>query len=54
MPDTDQLIEKLKHLPRGLVKFLDKWLRKLPAVKVKIDSQTESIINSLEPYGGTY
>ena len=49
MPDTDQLIEKLKYMPGGLVKFLDKWLRKLPAVNVKIDSQTESTINSLEP-----
>ena len=48
MPDMDQMIEKLKSMPRGLVHFLDKWLRKLPAVRKKIDSQTEKILNDLE------
>ena len=45
----DQMIEKLKGMPSGLVRFMDKWLRKLPAVNEEIDNQTESSINDLEP-----
>jgi len=41
-------MKKLTRMPRGLVMFMDKWLRKLPVVRKEIDSQTKSIINSLE------
>ena len=44
----DYMIEKLKGMPSGFVRFMDKWIRKLPAVREKIDSQTESIISDLE------
>jgi len=58
MPEMDQMIEKLKGMPSGLVRFLEKWLRKLPAVRKEIDSQTETIIHELElsvkPYDGKF
>jgi len=58
MPDMDQMIEKLRGMPTGLVKFMEKWLRKLPAVRKEIDTQTEEIINDLEssvkPYEGKF
>ena len=58
MPDMNQMIEKLKSMPSGLVRFMEKWLRKLPAVREEIDSQTEEIINDLEsslkPYIGKF
>ena len=54
----DQMIEKLKVMPSGLVRFMEKWLRKLPAVRKKIDSQTKAIIHDLEssvkPYDGKF
>ena len=54
----DHMIEKLKGMPSGLVHFMDKWLRKLPAVREEIDSKTESIISDLEssikPYDGEF
>lgn len=54
----DHMIEKLKGMPSGLVRFMDKWLRKLPAVREEIDSKTESIISDLEssvkPYDGEF
>ena len=48
MLDTDQMIEKLKGMPRGLVRFMEKWLRKLPAVRQEIDNQTGSILREME------
>ena len=58
MPDMDQMIEKLKVMPSGLVRFMEKWMRKLPAVKQRIDSQTKAIIHELEssvkPYEGKF
>ena len=54
----DQMIEKLKVMPSGLVQFMEKWLRKLPTVKKRIDSQTKAIIHDLEssvkPYEGKF
>ena len=54
----DQIIEKVKCMPSGLVQFLEKWVRKLPAVRKEIDSQTESIIDNLKssvkPYSGKF
>jgi len=54
----DQMIKKLKNMPSGLAHFLEKWLRKLPNVKKEIDSQAESIIDSLKssikPYEGKF
>ena len=44
----EQMIEKLKSMPRGLVSFLEKWLRKLPIVRKEINSQTKSIVRDLE------
>ena len=58
MPDLDSMIEKLKCMPSGLVRFMDKWLRKLPAVRQTIDNQTEAILHNLEssikPYEGKF
>ena len=58
MPDMDQMIEKLKVMPSGLVRFMEKWMRKLPAVRKRIDSQTKAIIHDLEssvkPYEGKF
>ena len=58
MPDMDQMIEKLKSMPNGLVQFMEKWLRKLPAVRHEIDSKTATIIRDLEssikPYEGKF
>ena len=58
MPDMDQMIEKLKSMPIGLVQFMEKWLRKLPAVRHEIDSKTANIIRDLEssvkPYEGKF
>ena len=58
MPDMNQMIEKLKGMPSGLVRFLEKWIRKLPTVKKEINSQTDSIIHDLEssvkPYGDEF
>ena len=58
MPDMDEMIEKLKVIPSGLVRFMEKWLRKLPTVKKRIDSQTNAIIHDLEssvkPYDGKF
>ena len=54
----DQIIEKVKFIPSGLVQFLEKWVRKLPVVRKEIDSQTESMIDSLKasikPYSGKF
>jgi len=49
MSAMDQMIEKVKGIPRGLVSYLEKWVRKLPSVKKEIDSQTEAMIDSLQP-----
>lgn len=55
MNGLEQKIEKLSRLPKGLVGFLEKWLRRVPAVKKEIEDQTESMITDLEhtvkPYG---
>ena len=58
MIDMDQIIEKVKFIPSGLVQFLEKWVRKLPVVRKEIDNQTESMIDSLKssikPYSGKF
>ncbi len=58
MKDMIQMIDKLKDMPSGLACFLEKWARKLPAVKMEVDSQTESIIgrlkSSVKPYQDKY
>ena len=48
MKDMIQMIDKLKDMPSGLACFLEKWARKLPVVKMRVDSQTESMIASLQ------
>ena len=42
------MIDKLKGIPTGLARYLEKWLRKLPSLQKEIDSQTEAMINSLQ------
>ncbi len=49
MSEMDQMIEKVKNMPGGLARYLEKWVRKLPSVKKEIDSQTEAMIDSLQP-----
>jgi len=44
----EQLIKKLKSMPKGLIRIADKWLWKLQPVREKIDSQTKAIISDLE------
>ena len=58
MIEIDHLINKLKNMPSGFVRFIDKWVWKLPSVKEEIDKKTESIISDLEssvkPYEGEF
>ena len=49
MSEMDQMMEKVNNLPGGLARYLEKWVRKLPSVKKEIDSQTEAMIESLQP-----
>jgi len=41
MADFDKMIENIKWMPNELVYFLEKFLRKLPAVKKEIESKTD-------------
>ena len=58
MADFDKMIENIKWMPNELVYFLEKFLRKLPAVKKEIESKTEAMIGDLEsmvkPYAGKF
>ena len=58
MADFDKMIENIKWMPNELVYFLEKFLRKLPAVKKEIESNTEAMIGDLEsmvkPYAGKF
>jgi len=58
MPNMDQMIAKVKWMPEGLTRFIEKWIRKLPSVRKEIDKQAESIVNDLEsmvkPYTGEF
>ncbi len=49
MPDLDQMVDKIKWMPIGLVQLMEKWIRKLPSVKKEIDGQTNSTVAELEP-----
>ncbi|MFQ5676532.1 MAG: aminotransferase class V-fold PLP-dependent enzyme, partial [bacterium] len=44
----DKLINKLSHLPPGLVSWIDKYLNRLPTVQRKIDQEYEGIMTELE------
>ena len=48
MSDFDQMADKIKWMPPDLIRFLEKYLRKLPSVKKEIDSQTDSMVSDLE------
>ena len=58
MSDFDQMADKIKWMPPYLIRFLEKYLRKLPSVKKEIDSQTDSMVSDLEtivkPYSGKF
>ena len=58
MTNMDQMIEKVKWMPNGLIHFMEKWIRKLPSVKKEINKQTESMASDLEsmvkPYSGEF
>ena len=58
MTNMDQIIEKVKWMPNGLIHFMEKWIRKLPSVKKEINKQTESMASDLEsmvkPYSGEF
>ncbi|MBC8256981.1 MAG: aminotransferase class V-fold PLP-dependent enzyme [Candidatus Marinimicrobia bacterium] len=58
MANMDQMINKVKWMPQGLIRFLEKWLRKLPSVKKEIESQTVSMVDDLKsmvkPYTGKF
>ena len=58
MSDFDQMADKIKWMPPDLIRFLEKYLRKLPSVKKEIDSQTDSMVSDLEtivkPYSGKF
>ena len=58
MKDMGQMMEIAKFMPGKLALFLEKWVRKLPIVRKKVDSQTESMIHSLQssvkPYEGKF
>ena len=48
MSDMVQMIDKLKGIPIGLARYLEKWVQKLPSLQKEINSQTEAIIDSLQ------
>ena len=58
MTNMDQMIEKVKWMPNGLIHFMEKWIRKLPSVRKEINKQTESMVSDLEsmvkPYSGEF
>ena len=58
MADIVKMIDKLKGMPSGLARYLEKWVRKLPSLQKEIDSQTESMIDNLQssvkPYKGKF
>ncbi len=50
MSDFDQMADKIKWMPPDLIRFLEKYLRKLPSVKKEIDSQTPGNFNPIPNY----
>ena len=58
MANFDQMADKIKWMSPDLIRFLEKYLRKLPSVKKEIDSQTDSMVSDLEtivkPYSGKF
>ena len=58
MSKSNKMIEKLQNLPNGMVRIMDKWIRRLPKVKSKIDTSIDSIMTELEssvkPYNNKF
>ena len=52
------MIEKVKGTSSGLLRLVEKWAKKLPIIRKKIDSKTESMIDNLKssvkPYAGKF
>ena len=58
MSKSNKMIEKLQNLANGMIRIMDKWIRRLPKVKNKIDTSIDSIMMDLEssvkPYNNKF